>query len=216
MCPTIMLICRYSAEILASTCPLRTGLYRPGCSRLQYDCGLVDLDAMYRWSATCSKRSALPLPKTELCHVQGPLYLALRVPQVLPDNLAQTIVDPERIVRAGSRYGDTIRRMMRCNLQTPGTHVVEHGVVEQRLVAAIGIVVLPPPRREAPCSFQVPSHVVRVYAVYLAERDFAWASRFRRLVKDYERLPDVLAGLHFVAFACLSLRQATGVLGAGS
>jgi transposase len=49
---------------------------------------------------------------------------------------------------------------------------------------------------------------------WVVERDFAWASRFRRLVKDYERLPTVLAGLHFVAFACLFLRQATGILGA--
>ena len=38
---------------------------------------------------------------------------------------------------------------------------------------------------------------------WVVERDFAWASRFRRLVKDYERLPTTLAGLHFVAFACL-------------
>jgi transposase len=50
---------------------------------------------------------------------------------------------------------------------------------------------------------------------WVVERDFAWASRFRRLVKDYERLPTVLAGLHFVAFACLFLRQATSILGAG-
>ena len=49
---------------------------------------------------------------------------------------------------------------------------------------------------------------------WVVERDFAWASRFRRLVKDYERLPTVLAGLHFVAFACLFLHQATGILGA--
>jgi transposase len=49
---------------------------------------------------------------------------------------------------------------------------------------------------------------------WVVERDFAWASRFRRLAKDYERLPTVLAGLHFVAFACLFLRQATGILGA--
>jgi hypothetical protein len=34
------------------------------------------------------------------------------------------------------------------------------------------------------------------------ERDFAWASWFQRLVKDYERLLDTVAGLHFVAFAC--------------
>jgi transposase len=50
---------------------------------------------------------------------------------------------------------------------------------------------------------------------WVVERDFAWAARFRRVVKDYERLPAVLAGLHFVAFACLFLRQATSILGAG-
>ena len=49
---------------------------------------------------------------------------------------------------------------------------------------------------------------------WVVERDFAWASRFRRLVKDYERLPTTLAGLHFVAFASLFLRQAIAVLGA--
>ena len=50
---------------------------------------------------------------------------------------------------------------------------------------------------------------------WVVDRDFAWASRFRRLDKDYERLPATLAGLHFVAFACLFLQQATGILGAG-
>lgn len=48
---------------------------------------------------------------------------------------------------------------------------------------------------------------------WVVERDFAWASRFRRLVKDYERLPETLAGLHFVAFVCLMLNRATGFLG---
>ena len=51
---------------------------------------------------------------------------------------------------------------------------------------------------------------------WVVERDFAWASRFRRLVKDYERLPESVAGLHFVAFACLFLQQATGILVTGS
>jgi transposase len=51
---------------------------------------------------------------------------------------------------------------------------------------------------------------------WVVERDFAWASRFRRLVKDYERLPETVAGLHFVAFACLFLQQAAGILIAGS
>jgi transposase len=48
---------------------------------------------------------------------------------------------------------------------------------------------------------------------WVVERDFAWASRFRRLAKDYERLPATLAGLHFVAFACLFLQQAISVIG---
>ncbi|MDQ3509515.1 MAG: IS5 family transposase [Actinomycetota bacterium] len=51
---------------------------------------------------------------------------------------------------------------------------------------------------------------------WVVERDFAWASRFRRLAKDYERLPGTLAGLHFVAFACLFLQQAAGILSTGS
>jgi len=48
---------------------------------------------------------------------------------------------------------------------------------------------------------------------WVVERDFAWASRFRRLVKDYERLPQTVAGLHFVAFACLFLQRAISVIG---
>jgi transposase len=42
---------------------------------------------------------------------------------------------------------------------------------------------------------------------WIIERDFAWASRFRRLARDYERLPALLAGLHFVVFTCLMLHQ---------
>jgi transposase len=48
---------------------------------------------------------------------------------------------------------------------------------------------------------------------WVVERDFAWASRFRRLVKDYERLPETVAGLHFVAFACLFLHRVIAVIG---
>ena len=40
---------------------------------------------------------------------------------------------------------------------------------------------------------------------WVVERSFAWATRFRRLAKDYERLPESGAGLHFVAIACLML-----------
>ncbi len=44
---------------------------------------------------------------------------------------------------------------------------------------------------------------------WVVERSFAWAIRFRRLAKDYERLPETVAGLHFVAFACLMLHRMT-------
>jgi transposase len=42
---------------------------------------------------------------------------------------------------------------------------------------------------------------------WVVERSFAWATRFRRLARDYERLAKTLAGLHFLAFACLMLHQ---------
>jgi transposase len=42
---------------------------------------------------------------------------------------------------------------------------------------------------------------------WVVERSFAWVARFRRLARDYERLPETLAGLHFVAFACLMLSR---------
>jgi transposase len=46
---------------------------------------------------------------------------------------------------------------------------------------------------------------------WVVERSFAWAARFRRLAKDYERLPETVAGLHFVAFACLMLHRLIAV-----
>ena len=51
---------------------------------------------------------------------------------------------------------------------------------------------------------------------WVVERSFAWATRFRRLAKDYERLPETVAGLHFLAFACLMLHRAAGALAASS
>lgn len=42
---------------------------------------------------------------------------------------------------------------------------------------------------------------------WVVERSFAGASRFRRLAKDYERLPEVVAGLHFLAFVSLMLHR---------
>ena len=40
---------------------------------------------------------------------------------------------------------------------------------------------------------------------WVVERSFAWAARFRRLARDYERLVTTLAGYHWLAFALLML-----------
>jgi len=42
---------------------------------------------------------------------------------------------------------------------------------------------------------------------WVVERSFAWAARFRRLARDYERLAQTLAGFHYLAFACLMLHK---------
>jgi transposase len=47
---------------------------------------------------------------------------------------------------------------------------------------------------------------------WVVERSFAWIARFRRLARDYERLPDTLAGLHFLAFAMRMLKQAVHLI----
>jgi transposase len=49
---------------------------------------------------------------------------------------------------------------------------------------------------------------------WVVERSFAWAARFRRLARDYERLPGTVAGLHFLAFACLLLHRLVRLLAA--
>lgn len=41
---------------------------------------------------------------------------------------------------------------------------------------------------------------------------FAWAARFRRLARDYERLDTTLKGLHLLAFATLMLRNLADIL----
>jgi transposase len=48
---------------------------------------------------------------------------------------------------------------------------------------------------------------------WVVERSFAWVSRFRRLARDYERLPTALAGLHFAAFICLLLPKLFSLMG---
>jgi transposase len=51
---------------------------------------------------------------------------------------------------------------------------------------------------------------------WVVERSFAWLARFRRLAKDYERLPETVAGLHLVAFSTLMLARVMKLLLGGS
>ena len=43
---------------------------------------------------------------------------------------------------------------------------------------------------------------------WVVERSIGWMRRFRRLAKDYERLPETVAGLHFLSFVCILLARA--------
>lgn len=47
---------------------------------------------------------------------------------------------------------------------------------------------------------------------WVVERSFAWMTRCRRLVKDYERYASTLAGFHVVAFVCLMLKRAANLM----
>ena len=42
---------------------------------------------------------------------------------------------------------------------------------------------------------------------WVVERSFAWVTRFRKLVKDYERCAQTLADLHLIAFVCIMLKN---------
>ena len=50
---------------------------------------------------------------------------------------------------------------------------------------------------------------------WVLERSFGWLARFRRLSRDYERLPQMLAGLHFLIFVMLMLPRALPALATG-
>ena len=50
---------------------------------------------------------------------------------------------------------------------------------------------------------------------WVVERSFGWAARFRRLARDYERLPETLAGLHYAVFAFLMLQRVAPLLASG-
>ena len=47
---------------------------------------------------------------------------------------------------------------------------------------------------------------------WVVERSFAWATRCRLLVKDYERYATTLAGFHVIAFVGYMLKQAADLM----
>lgn len=47
---------------------------------------------------------------------------------------------------------------------------------------------------------------------WVVERSFGWLNRFRRLVRDYERLNSTLVGFHLVAFVCLMASRLINIL----
>ena len=51
---------------------------------------------------------------------------------------------------------------------------------------------------------------------WVVERSFSWLPQIRQLSHDFERMPDVLAGLHFVLFAILKLPKAAMLLDSGA
>jgi transposase len=47
---------------------------------------------------------------------------------------------------------------------------------------------------------------------WVAERSFAWATRCRRLVKDYEWYAQTLAGFHIIAFVGYMLKNVAAMI----
>jgi transposase len=85
-----------------------------------------------------------------------------------------------------------------CTGEKPAAAAAEHGI-------ALEVIKLPEAKRG----------FVLLPRRWVVERSFAWATRFRRLVKDYERCAQTLADLHLVAFACIMLKN-VAKLAAGS
>jgi transposase len=68
-------------------------------------------------------------------------------------------------------------------------------------VAAEGVEVIVVKHHEATKGFVV------LPRRWVVERTFGWLGRFRRLARDYERLPETLAAWHWVAFIALMLAR---------
>ena len=104
---------------------------------------------------------------------------------------------------------DAVGQMAK-DIQAPTDESVEIAFVDQgytgeRAAAAAGahgielsVVTLPHARRG----------FVLLPRRWVVERTFAWATRFRRLARDYERCASTLADIHLIAFVCIMLKNA--------
>src|SRR5438067_2089925 len=132
-----------------------------------------------------------------------------------PDNLAAFIAD----LRARLDRGELadLRPIDRGNVLTLARRVqaVTDGSVE---VAFVDQGYTGPAPAEEAAAHGIRLEVVRLPEAkrgfvllprrWVVERSFGWLARFRRLARDYERLPETVRGLSFLAFACLLLHRA--------
>ena len=109
-----------------------------------------------------------------------------------------------RVTPANAQDRDQVAALAAAVQDATGEHVevafvdaAYTGPIPEAAAAAYGIVLEVVRLPEAKRGF------VLLPRRWVVERSFAWASRFRRLARDYERLPETLAALHFVAFASL-------------
>ena len=108
-----------------------------------------------------------------------------------------------------TQVGELARRVQQVTGETVELAYVDQGYTGDRPAAAaaahgirLEVVKLPQAKRG----------FVLLPRRWVVERSFAWAARFRRLARDYERLPETVAGLHFLAFACLLLHRLLALL----
>jgi transposase len=136
------------------------------------------------------KGSKLHLAVDTLGHL-----VALQVPPAHEQDRAQVGVLAAAVQEATGEHVELVSVDHGSTGEVPAPAAAEHGIELQVVKleeAKHGFVLLP--RR------------------WVAERSFASKSRFRRLLRDYERLAETAEGLHSVAFSCLLLQQAFALL----
>jgi len=140
--------------------------------------------------AKCKKGSKVHIAVDTLGHV-----LALHVTAANEQERQQVYELAEQVQEV---TGDTVRVAFVDEGYT--------GAIAEQMAADHGITLIVVKRPEATKGF------VLLPKRWVVERSFAWAGRFRRLARDYERLADTLAGLHFLAFAMLMLKNVVQIL----